>query len=102
MAVARVELVDAEARDVVEGRLVDVAVHAAGGEGAERDPREEARAGQAGEKPAPLEEALAQVVLLRAADPELVRDLGGRAVGHEDDRGDEVQRPLPRVLRLAG
>src|SRR5207247_5709679 len=55
VAVARVELVDAGARDVVEGRLVDVAVHAAGGEGAGRDPREEARAGQDGEAPAPLE-----------------------------------------------
>src|SRR5439155_1563293 len=102
VAVARVELVDSEARDVVEGCLVDVAVDAPGRERPKRGPREQARAGQVGEEGAPLEEALAQVVLLRAADPELVCDLGGRAVGHEGDGGDEVQRALPRVLRLAG
>src|SRR5438034_1367218 len=36
------------------------------------------------------------------ANPELTRHLGGCTIGHEGDGRDLVERPLPRVLRLAG
>ena len=102
VAVAGVQLVDAEADDVVERWLHDAAVEGLGGERCVGEPREHRGAGLLRQRRLALEEALAEVVLLLAANPELTRHLGGCTIGHEGDGRHLVERPLPRVLRLAG
>src|SRR5439155_10612942 len=112
VTVAAVELVDAEARDVVEGRLVDVA-HGCGvreghrlavlpspgrcglGERAVGEAREELGARLPLEAREPLEETLADVVLLRPAHPDLP---GERAGGDDRDRREQVERALAGAL----
>src|SRR5262249_61983123 len=101
LAAPEVELPDRGACDVVAGGLVEVApgvVVLAGGIGLKVQRREEPHAGLVLEVGAPFEEALAEGVVQRAADPELTR--GGSAPHHHP--AEQIGDTLAAPERLTG